>query len=408
MILARLRGNLWAAFQYSMRFCNHPATPSHLSTSDATAPFSRRPGQIRLALAIAFLLAILTISFVWPRLNHFIEVIGINNCVFGGDAVQYLTGARAGEFAAIDPRRHFLALVAVSGLSGIGHILGFSRDQSFLFAFAALDVVFVITIFALFLRLGGNLALALAMTLWTASTNAILTQLSMPETYILTMTLMAGAALFAIASAPKIAGHPVRSGVLMGVAAGLCALANLPAATVSFIYAWLAWNELKDRKPAQRFLLALALPCAVAGFIGLLPGLGGANADGPTYFSSFSNSWATFANFFKPHVLADYASISAFFAWASPYSEAMCRYIVQDLPELIKRTPANLAMAATAGLLSYAILRLRRNPMRSILPGILAAIGTLLVFYIYFNPIEAILYSCQWVLLMLMASANRP
>ncbi|MCA1368361.1 hypothetical protein I6F15_13230 [Bradyrhizobium sp. BRP14] len=353
----------------------------------------------------AGLLAALVFGFFLIRIGVSSEAIQRDNCIFGADVASYFQRLSSGHWGAFRFRKHALAVVSITAVGWPLTQMGVSAATAAIAALAAF-VAMGASAFFLFLRLLGlECIAAFFIVLATISSFGSLTIFSVVETYGFTFSAMAAAMLALILIAPHSKEHPVLCAISAGIAGAIPGTANLPALSCVLLYPGLA-KPSGPYKPRQRFVLVFALPLAIATTLSLLPMIYTDLAAAFAWQREYLDQLASVANFVSPAVLGDYLLSFWVFAFVSPFDMVQHRYGWQAAIALGSSALRVADYLMTALALCFGILSaLSDSRFRSLTLAALIAVGSLFVFYLYFNPAEAMLYSSQWIFLLFAAAA---
>ena len=211
---------------------------------------------------------------------------------------------------------------------------------------------------------------------------------SIPETYSLTNL---GIVVFFILAATfhkKISTHRA---VVLGIAAGVGALLNPPLGLMLFsVYA------LCGRQNAFRRSLVLSLWATLATLFVYL----GANFflfgfDFIEHSRKLAGRWASFSNFLYPE---NWLNVGiSFFAYSviSPLKELERSIGLGDMAGYFRSPVTAVAFLLFSFYLGYIALRMIRRLNDILIIAAAAWLAASYLFYVYFNPGEAFLYSCQ-------------
>ncbi|MDK1387901.1 hypothetical protein QN224_21000 [Sinorhizobium sp. 8-89] len=353
----------------------------------------------------AGLLAALLFGFFLFRIGVTSEAIHRDNCILGADVDSYFRRLSSGHWGAFRIRKHALAVVSTAAIGWPLTEMGVPAATAAVIALAAFIAIGALAFF-LFLRLLGLECIgAFFIVLATISTFGSLTIFSVVETYGFTFSAMAAAMLALILIGPHSKKHPMLCAISAGIAGAIPGTANLPALSCVLLYPGLA-NRSGHYKPRQRFIVVFALPLAISTALSLLPMIYTDVAAAFAWQREYLDQLASFANFVSPGVLGDYLLSFWVFAFVSPFDMVQHRYGWQAAIALGSSALRVAGYLMTALALCFGILSaLSDSRFRSLTLSALVAVGSLFVFYLYFNPAEAMLYSSQWIFLLFTAAA---
>ncbi|WEX75825.1 hypothetical protein PYH37_004070 [Sinorhizobium numidicum] len=355
--------------------------------------------------ASAGLLTALVFGYFLIRLGVTSEAIRVNNCILGADVGDYFRGLSSGHWGVFRIRKHALAVASIAAIGWPLTQMGVSAATAAIIALAAFVAIGSLAFFLYLRLLGLGCGATFFMVLAAIFAFGSLTIFSVVETYGFTFSAMAVAMLAFIVIARHSKNHPVLCSISAGIAGAIPGTANLPALACVLLYAGLAKASASDN-PWQRFILVLALPVAIATALSSVPMLYTDLAAAFAWQRHYLDSLASIANFVSPDVLADYLSSFWVFALVSPLDMVQYRYTSQATVALGSsglRLAGYIVVMFALSFGAFSALRDRRR--RSITLWTLMAVGSLFIFYLYFNPAEAMLYSSQWILLLFAAAA---
>jgi hypothetical protein len=368
----------------------------------APRTLSRR--QMRWTIAAALLVGVGFAILSRARLAHTVHTVHLDNIVFGADTFENFKGIVAGQYGVVDPRKHALAQVVLAVLTAPQRWLGISAEASAVNTMAVLVGMFGASLLVLCVRIGASLPLALASCVLVVSTNAFAFHTAVFETYILTALTSGLAVLLFLELADHVATQPGWCAILAGFAGGIAGLSNTPAAAIALVYSALAWSRLARRSPVSRAGWSVAVPCALALACALLPSIARdfAHRDAPLQWAvQYTNRWANIGNFVNASLASDYLVTGAAFSWVAVGIEPICRYTASDVSRLGHAPWALFGLIGGLALVGYAARRIVRDPAaRPLAVGLLVVAGVFVAFYWYFNPWEGMLYSSQWMLMV--------
>lgn len=354
----------------------------------------------------AFALAL----FVSAALSSFFQMhsiyaqIEVNNCIFGADAVTYYNALAQGNYLAFRVHKHAVAVVAIAVIAKPLIAVGAQPLFAGLFALALIQGFAALLIFNLFQRHFHDTLAAAVLTVFVLASFGTLTLSGIAETYGVTMACIALACLLFGEIAPLARRWPRHAAVAAGAAAAFPALANAPAAAFVFIYFAFVMRALRTRSRSEK-MLQLCVPVVVAILISILPALAAEGAQGSHWQLDYLNRYANWANFTDGRILADYAAGVLIFSWVGPLDWLQCRYLLSDLGGLGAHPLRLAAWLATIAVLGGGLYRACAGPMRLVSVAALTSASVLALFYLYFNPDEALLYSPQWIIAIVLAAA---
>jgi hypothetical protein len=357
-----------------------------------------------LVIAVALLVGVVFATVSHFRLVHVANTVHFENIVFGADNLDNFTGMMSGEYGVVGSRKHALAQVVFTALIAPQKWLGVSAEGSVVNTMALLVGLFGASFLVLCIRIGASVSLALASCLLVLATNAFAFQTALFETYILTALVSTLVVLLVLELAGHVTARPVWCAIFAGAAAGIAGLANTPAAAIVLVYSSIAWTRLDRHSSLFRALLGIAMPCAISISCAMFPSVLGdlVHHDAPLQWAmQYTSQWGNFGNFSNASLTSDYFVTVLAFSWVSVGIEPACRYIDSDLRHLMHAPWAVFGLVGGLALVAYAARRIvRESGARPLAVGLVIVCGVFFVFYWYFNPWEGMLYSCQWMLML--------
>ncbi|HEX8108621.1 MAG TPA: hypothetical protein VF516_12895 [Kofleriaceae bacterium] len=338
------------------------------------------------------------------RLAHVANTVHFENIVFGADNLDNFKGIMSGRYGVVGSRKHALAQVVFAVLTAPQKWLGVSARASAMNTLALVVGLFGASFLVLCIRLGASLAFALASCLFVFATNAFAFQTALFETYILTSLVSTLAVLLFLELADHVTARPVWCAIFAGTAAGIAGLANTSAAAIVLVYSSIVWSRLDRRPRCSRALLSIAMPCAIALTCAVLPSVARdfLHHDAPLQWAvQYTSQWGNLGNLSNASLTSDHVVTFIVFSWVSAGIEPICRYIDSDVVHLAHAPWAMLGLVGGLALVAYAVRRIVREPGAwPLAVGLAIVYGVFFAFYWYFNPWEGMLYSCQWMLMV--------
>lgn len=285
--------------------------------------------------------------------------------------------------------RHPLYPLIVSPLaSGIKAVFGFGSRQAAKTVFSLLAALNVALSFTLFHHCFKERITVLVFTSLYGVLFSNLVFFSIPETYSLANVGILVFFLLIIRFHDDITEKRV---IILGFVSGVGALANPPLGLLLFSVYALSLRRLRWRQSLR--------PCFGATLMALLVYLG-ANflLFGLDYIEKsqkLASKWATIENFFEP---ANWLNVGvSFFMYAviSPLDELERSIGLKDFSGYFQSPIKILIFAVFIFYLGFAVIRLAQRGVDGLVLTAAAWLVVLSIFHLYFNPSEALLYSCQ-------------
>lgn len=285
--------------------------------------------------------------------------------------------------------RHPLYPLIVSPLAtGIKAVFGLGNREAAKTVFSILAALNVALFFALCSRCARGRITALGFTALYGVLFSNLVFFSIPETYSLANL---GILVFFLLVHRFHADITEKRAIILGIASGAGALVNPPLGLLLFSVYGLCLRGLTWRQSLGR--------CAGATFVSLLVYLG-ANflLFGLEYIEKsqkLASKWATIGNFMEP---ANWLNVGvSFFVYAviSPLEELERSIGLKDFSGYFASPVKTVMFLFYIAYLGFAFLRLARRGVDRLVVSAAVWLAVLSVFHVYFNPREALLYSCQ-------------
>jgi hypothetical protein len=266
--------------------------------------------------------------------------------------------------------------------------LGFGNRQAakmVVALLAALNVALFFTLFSSYIKVK-NTALVFTGLYGILFSNLVF--FSIPETYSLANL---GILIFFLLIIRFRVDITKKRSIILGVTSGLGALANPPLGLLLFSFYTLCIRRLAWRRSLQ--------PCLWATFTALLVYLG-ANflLFGLDYIEKsqkLANKWATLANFLEPMNWLNVGVSFFVYAVISPLDELERSISLIDFSGYFQSPARFLVFVIFTLYLLFTIILLIRRGVDEVVLTAAAWLGMLSIFHLYFNPREALLYSCQ-------------
>jgi hypothetical protein len=285
--------------------------------------------------------------------------------------------------------RHPLYPLIVSPLvSGIKAIFGIGNRQTAKVVVALLAALNVALFFTLFQSCFKEKIAGLVFTILYGLLFSNLVFFSIPETYSLANL---GILVFFILVIRFRFDITKKRAMILGVASGVGALTNPPLGLLLFSLYALCLRRLAWIQNLQRCLWATLMALLVyLGANFFLFGL-----DYIEKSQKLANKWATIANIFEP---MNWLKVGvSFFVYAviSPLDELERSIGLKDFSGYFQSPARSLVFAIFILYLLFTVIQLARRGVDDLVITAAAWLGVLSVFHLYFNPREALLYSCQ-------------
>lgn len=350
--------------------------------------------RIFLALSI-FMLAL---GFYYFN-QHLLTPIALNaqDVIFGSDTQEIVEALLHPTFEN-DMRKHVLFSVTlapvIQWLDALPMLSALRAMRLVLAGLAALNVLGVFLV----AQAENRTPEAVLFTMLYAFSFANLVVYSIPETYAMSNLMIMAYLLAVYVLRDRLDG---RHSLGLSALAGLAALYNTPLLSLAGIHTLLRFGKM----PFWRWVLSGLGNLALAGGILLGVNLLVYGTDIFSFWRGYSSQWASSLNLLNPGYVGTVLVDFFLFSIASPVQHLPFGLGWQNWPAYWQ-TPSG----ALLGLLVPAVLGIglitacqKRNPFDL---ALLAWVGVMTLFYIYFNPLEAMLYASQ-ILAPLMIVLSR-
>ncbi|WP_170367212.1 hypothetical protein [Ruegeria arenilitoris] len=331
-----------------------------------------------------------------------------DDCILASDPGRYSHGLFQGHYLAFHLARHPLVVMLNAAIAEPLTWLGIRQPVAISISLAFWAAMSSVTIALFLLRQHLSLSVSILATLAVLLTFGTVTTLSVVETYSVSLWAIAMSLLIMAEMARHCAKYPALTSVIAGLAGGVLAgWSHLPAAAFSLVYAGFAWASLNGGV-GRKLTFGVAVPSVIAVTCMMAPVVFlGIVLDGDPFMepTEMVGRYADAANFTNPEIIKDYVAGFFLFSWVAPAETVQCRFLLDRLWEIL-RDPSRLALTILATILiGWAIVSGTRTPGRA--PLVLAVwtlVGTFFVFYLFFNPLEVLLYSSHWTTAIILGS----
>ena len=320
---------------------------------------------------------------------------------FGSDAVSNFRQAQLGKYGVFGTYKHLPAVLAYAGLVELLKALGTDAAAAVLAAAAALSALACAVVYGTLRHFGASAIVAVALTLFFAASNSVLTIFGVVETYGLTCIAIAGGLVAIDRACALIAARPTTSVVLAGLAAGFAGLCNAPAGAIIVVYL------LRVLQPEARHSLAVravhgaaALALALACSAGVYTAIRWERFSG--YLVQYGERYTSLANLLDPLQILNVAAGALLFAFVSPLERQQEWYTYEDLARFWNAGENLAVLVAALLLVGLAMVMIRRTAREDLVREIAACLLVMLAFYTFFNPAEILLYASQTTLLVVV------
>ncbi|MFL0357231.1 hypothetical protein ACI5KX_12225 [Erythrobacter sp. GH1-10] len=329
----------------------------------------------------------------------------VNNCIFGTDTVTFWRWLLEGNYLGLGVHKHTLSVILTAVIAHPLVWLGMSNATAVALGMAAVWGGVAAVSFVYFRQAGLTKWASLAFTVLAMSAFGTATHSGIAETYGATL-LMIGVAVLLLPVIAQIAERYMIASATMagGIGAGL-ALANAPSIAFLLIYYACLAPVWKRGKAGKLVFVAVAIPFAMVSLAVISPAIAAEGLAGTSWHNDYLGRYSDLANFTDAATIKDYLASAFVFSFVAPLDYLQCRYVASELAGMISRPFALMAYLTTVSLVATGIFRALKGSRRPEALGLLGAVASILLFYLYFNPDEALLYSPQWLAALFFAAA---
>ncbi len=360
----------------------------------------------RTDIVAATALAIVVFVFSVWRIDATHAASLVNNCIFGADSMTFWRWLEEGNYLGLGVHKHSLAVVLVAILAQPLVWLGLSTLTAVTVALAAIWGAVAVVAFTYFRKAGSSLPAALAMAVLAMSTLGISAHMGIAETYGATLLAIGIACLLLPAIAKLAERHTISSAIIAGAIGAGLALANAPSTAFLLVYfACLPFALSGGQDRGKRLALCVAIPAIFVLVAVTAPALAAEGAAGASWHRDYLGRYSNASNFTNAMTVTNYLVSVFVFAFVGPFEFLQCRFLATDLVQFGAQPLRLIAYLTTISLVIFGTVRALLGARRRETVGLLGAIVSILAFYLYFNPDEALLYSPQWLLALFFAAS---
>ena len=348
-------------------------------------PISSTLRPIVLAAAI-----FITFSIIYGVAAEHLSYLAFENNDAFFDADTYDT-TRAMEQLTFsgDMQRHLLfSLVASTLVRIVNFTAAFGVRDSIIVTIALLGAINVATCFLLLRAVLKDdiSALAFAALYGVAISNLVI--FSLPETYSVTNMFIF---LYVACLVPRWRSLSPSDGILLSIVAGVGALANPPLLSLVSIHAFVVWRNENLR---QALRVGIVGSTVAIGLYFILAAVIRGPSLSVRYPAYYLLQWASFDNFIDLEAIAHVITTFLMFSVVSPVAVIGENIELRDAVGFLARPTAFAAALVWLGLVTGSIVSsVREDDVFA--QALLVWTALLTVFYVFFYPWGAILYSPQ-------------
>ena len=326
----------------------------------------------------------LSSGYVWDTVSQ------KQNIIFGSDTMDTLDNLKVLTFE-VDTKKRMLFSITVTPIAKIIHlVLGLSQNKSIRLTLAIMAALNTTGVFLFLKKFTSSTRLSLMFMLFYSLCYSNLVIFSIPETYSVSnlFILIYIVTLFALRKSST-----VYSCVLLSLIAGVASLYNPVLLSLGLIPAGMFFFQGDRKRWAIISFSSLAIGVFIYYFANYL--VFGENPFGVLNY--YANYYASFNNFLDIKSITGVFSSFYFFSILSPHNYLTAGLALSDWLGYGNSITAIVAVLSIAFFLIYAITVLfaKKFQKEAFLQSLLLWTVLLALFYTYFNPQEAILYSSQ-------------
>lgn len=361
---------------------------SHVGSPDRSSPKRKQKHLLRHlpALSIFILFTLLHFNNLrhLPTLSYW-----LNNRIFYADTRNTYSGMKEISIDQ-DSRKHPLFAVITQVSVAGAKTLHIADTKNIIHGLLAIVAGLNITLFFFLLKKHTHKEItALLWTIFYGTSFANLVFFGIPETYSLTAL---GITAFLICLPDDQDNLDIKNIIMLGIPAGIGALLNPPLIFLLASAYCLALMKL----PFKKFMLSSFLASILALFIFFGLNLLLFGTDYMNFGVGYAKKWASFSNLIHP---IEYVKVfTSFFIYGiiTPLHKLSSSIGLNDFTGYFS-TPLKLPFAATfIGFTIYAGWNIVRKIIKDpLVLSLLAWLGIVCLFYVYFNPRESFLYATQ-------------
>jgi hypothetical protein len=321
--------------------------------------------------------------------------------IFGADTVEVVHAMRQVTFRD-DMKKHLLFSATVAPLvSAFQHVPGISEDRSIALVLALLGALNIVGAFLLLRSLFLSTPMAALFSSLHAFFFSNLVIFSVPETYALSdLTIL----LYLSVLLKVRDSLNWRNCTVLSSLAGLASLYNPPLLSLMVIHIYLLWRQSKVRDWARLGAMNLA----VGALIFLAANYLTQGWAFLSFLSAYSGRWGSALNLLDIRLFSDVLADFLFYSVSSPIRHLPAALGWQGISGYLDSWLGILLLPLQLTFICYAayVSVSRSSQNRWLYVGLLAWIFLMILCYTYFNPGEAMLYSSQILLPLLIILVN--
>ena len=346
------------------------------------------------SLWVVFVIGMLFFYFIQRYLAGIIPLQ--DNIVFGADVQDTVEALQTINFME-DMQKHVLFMPTLSPIVNFFNTLPFaSYSRSIRMTYALLAGLNLLLIYILMKKLKVSQGISFLVVFLFMSSFSILVIYGIPETYQMS-NLLIGLYLLAFLSVSE--NLKWQDSILLSLLAGIAALYNYPLLSLMGIHLFLMIQKFNFKKWLFIAAINILIGILIIGSVNYL-------VFGPYFLNNMKNyaaDWASITNFLNIENYANVFSNFLLFAIISPVDHLPNAMSWQDGIRYFSTYLGIILIVSWGSWLLYSAYHLAiSKKLDMIKMALIAWVGVMMLFYVYFNPNEACLYASQTVLPILL------
>jgi len=319
-----------------------------------------------------------------------------NNIVFGADTEDTVEALRAINFMA-DMREHILFTPTLFPVVNFLNSLPFATfSRSVRLTYALLAGLNLLVIYVLLKKMKVSRVVSLLVVLLFMCSFSVLVIYGIPETYQMSNLLIA---LYLLVFLSLSENLELQNSILLSLLAGIAALYNYPLLSLMGVHLLLMARKFTFKQWLFIATINILIGILIVGSVNYL-------IYGPYFFNymkNYASDWASITNFLSARNYANVFLNFLLFAFISP---------VDYLPDTLSWQDGIGYFSTYLGIILFvfwgswllysAYYLVISQKIDKIDMALIAWVGVMMLFYVYFNPNEACLYASQTVLPILL------
>jgi len=364
---------------------------------DQSAPSTMLTARVVAISAAIFVAFYCLYGMTSEHLSHL--AFNHNDAFFDADTYDTTRAMEKLTFG-FDMRKHLLFSPVTSTLArAVDVVSGIGIRPSILVTIAGLAAANIVLCFLLLRVVLRDELAALAYAVLYGVTLANLVIFSLPETYSVSNLFILGYLAYLC---PRWRTLSVRDGTLLAVVAGLASLANPPLLALVAIHTFITW-----RREGPRFAVRMGIIWSLlATLIYFISAIAIGGWVGLRFPAAYLHQWVSVGNFIDWQSIVHVVASFLVFAVITPVSVVEGNLEPGDILGYGATLSGLITALAWTAVLATAIVRSVRGD-NLLLEALLVWIALSAVFYLFFHPPGAILYSPQFLIPWMLVVATQ-